>query len=1167
MSRMPTAALPFVDEPCMLAELEAKASADPGAARDRRGRVYIELRGMVMSHREFGGGWRILNVQDELSGRLVVCTGVAETTPGGVYSFRGVRETHPRFGDQLRIETWSVARPRSVEGIRRYLSSGLVPQMGGRRATQLVDALGEQTLDVLDGPEAEALAAIGAIPGMTPARAHAALAAWRSRPEESKILCELQGLGLTARQARLIHTAYGDNAMEALRTDPYSLSYDVDGFGFLTSDAIARRAGIGDQDPRRARAGVVFVFEKAAEDGHTWLPQDELLQRAAGTRGSELRLARTEVEAAVQELLGRERPPIVSVRDGAGAAMSRLFAEEDLVAQVLGAGARGGRGVRESADHLVDAYQLTPEQATAVAKLTASRVGVMTGGPGVGKTYTLKALLSEWTRAGERVYLAAPTGKAAIRMEESTGRAAKTIHRLLEYHPIDGFRRNETEPLEPGHIVIDEASMVDVPLMAALCRALRWEDHTLTLVGDVDQLPSVGPGAVLRDVIASGVVPVARLTRIMRQAEGSAIITSAHAINAGRVPESDNARFADWQWLDYSDETEAATVEADLVRLIVEELPALGFDPRRDVQVLTPMHKRALGVASLNERLGTALNPPCDSRAELVQGKKTYRTGDRVIQIRNDYSLGVYNGEVGFIVDASRGRVVVDFGDPGAPRFVEYARDTDREALSPAWALTVHKCVAPNTLVETAEGLLPISRLQELGTVATPRGPRPFSALVSNPSVAALHIETKDGYQLTATPDHGVDVWDGAAYVRREARDVRPGDTVRLRLGVTVDPVGPASLPPAEGENDPRTWVYAIPTEMSEDFAEFLGLMVADGTVYKAGFRLGKRYKDLVDWFAELCLCLFGVSASRSEVPNFYTAEVNSVFLARWFLSLGGLAPKAKMVPEAVLRSPLAMQAAFLRGLFADGTVNIKGDRVDHVEWSTVYPELERTVRVMLLRFGIISGRSTIPGRVYIYGANAATFGRLIGFVERAKQSRLELQFPEERRYIIPVTKAEASLMRRTNNAAVSIPTWQNMRIRGAMSRHTAQCLVDAIPGPETDFLRDRLCYHHSTVATVTPTECESWCLTVPDGHQFLQNGFAGWNSQGSQFPIVVVPVHHTHWHMWSRQLLYTAVTRAQQAVLLLGTERALRHAVETGTQAQRNTLLEAALRSYGGEQ
>jgi len=691
MSRMPTAAMSFADEPNALAELEAKAANEPGAARDRRGRVYIELRGMVMSHREVGGGWRILHVQDEHSGQVVTCTGVAETTPGGVYSFRGVREVHPKFGDQLRIETWSVARPRSVEGIRRYLSSGLVPQMGARRATQLVDALGESTLDVLDGPDDAAMAAITAIPGMTPARARAALDAWRARPEESKVLCELQGLGLTARQARLIHTAYGDNAMEVLRTDPYCLSYDVDGFGFLTSDAIARRAGIGDQDPRRARAGVVFVFEKAAEDGHTWLPQDELLQRAAGTKGSELRLARTEVEAAVQELLGRERPPIVPVRDGAGAAMTRLFAEEDFVARTLGAGAIDGRGPRGSADHLVEAHQLTPEQAQAVAMLTAARVGVMTGGPGVGKPDTLTALLSEWARAGERVYLAAPTGKAAIRMEESTGREARTIHRLLEYHPIEGFRRNESEPLEPGHIVVDEASMVDVPLMAALCRALDWDVHTLTLVGDVDQLPSVGPGAVLRDVIASGVVPVARLTRIMRQAEGSAIITNAHAINAGRVPEADNTRFKDWQWLDYDDEADAAFVEADLVRLVVEELPALGFDPLRDVQVLTPMHKRALGVASLNERLGAALNPPADHKAELVQGKRTFRLGDRVIQTRNDYGLGVYNGEVGFIVDASRGRVVVDFGDPGVPRMVEYARDTDREALQPAWALTVHK--------------------------------------------------------------------------------------------------------------------------------------------------------------------------------------------------------------------------------------------------------------------------------------------------------------------------------------------------------------------------------------------------------------------------------------------------------------------------------------------
>jgi len=355
---------------------------------------------------------------------------------------------------------------------------------------------------------------------------------------------------------------------------------------------------------------------------------------------------------------------------------------------------------------------------------------------------------------------------------------------------------------------------------------------------------------------------------------------------------------------------------------------------------------------------------------------------------------------------------------------------------------------------------------------------------------------------------------------------------------------------------------------VTPELAEFLGLMVADGTVFHGGFRLAKRYDDVRDRFASLCESLFGASPSLFALGNAHAAEVDSTEIVGWLRQIGGLEPKAKAVPDCILRSPVALQAAFLRGLFEDGGVNLRNGAVDHIEWSTVYPALEQTVRTMLLRMGIVTGATpNKPGSVYVYGQNAARFREQVGFVAACKQARAALEASDETRYLIPLTKAEA---RRLRSALVPIDalspsTANNLLQRRAISRHAAETALlrasarreDGSPAtPEDALLRERLRFHYSAVREVRSLEGSSMCVEVPDGQRFLQNGFSAWNSQGSEFPCAVVIVHKAHSFMHHRNLFYTGVTRARQVAIIVGDAWGMKSCAEKEEVERRKTFL-----------
>lgn len=642
--------------------------------------------------------------------------------PGSRVRISGNYRDHPRFGRQLLALRHEEILPRSVDGMVGFLSSQF-RGIGPKLAERIVETFGERTYEVLDADPG----AIGGVPGVGKKKAEMIGSQWEARKGIREAATFLAGYGVGPGQVARVFRHYGDATVGLVRSNPYRLADDIAGIGFRTADRIAQNLGIPKDSEERARAGVLYLLGEASAQGHLLLPVDELARRAGELELDEVlvrdaleRLAAeravfvedsapgAEKGAVVREVAdavesdGPYEPRPASVpwnRLGPVAYLRRFHIDEKMVASMLRerAGAGSDRSGRADLDVAIDraaeraGIAPTLEQKEAVRTALLSGVGVLTGGPGTGKTTITRILVDLLAERVAEVRLAAPTGRAAKRLSEATGRPASTIHRLLGFDPFtNAFIHGEDEPLDLDHLVVDECSMMDVPLAAALLRALP-ERAGLTLVGDADQLPSVGPGDFFRAVCASDSVPVVRLHTVFRQKEGSKIVAGAHAVNQGRFPGFDSHR----QGTDGQESGEFFFVEleepeqvAEMIRtLVVERIPTVyGFDSRYDVQVLTPMHKGAAGAENLNALLGAALNP--HPEAEIRRGDRRLRTGDRIVQVKNDYEKHVFNGDQGFVVaaDPERGKLVARFDD----REVTYERD-EIDRLLPAWATTVHR--------------------------------------------------------------------------------------------------------------------------------------------------------------------------------------------------------------------------------------------------------------------------------------------------------------------------------------------------------------------------------------------------------------------------------------------------------------------------------------------
>jgi exodeoxyribonuclease V alpha subunit len=632
-------------------------------------------------------GFCVLRVKVRGHHELVTLLGAAPSVAAGEYiQASGIWETHRDHGRQFRATFLRVTPPTSAEGMEKYLGSGLIKGIGPIFARRLVAAFNDAVFEVVERTPHR----LCEVAGIGRKRAARITASWAAQRVVRDIMAFLQGHGVSTSRAVRIYKVYGADAIPLVSANPYCLARDIVGIGFKSADLIAERLGIAKSAMIRARAGIEYALMEAVADGHCGLPEDQLLAQAEKL----LEIPRPTLAEALSREAGDGLVVADEIEDCRCFFLAHLWRAERMIGQRLLAFSRepppwstidAERAITWVEKNL--SVTLAASQRAAVGVALTSKVLVITGGPGVGKTTLVNSILKILGAKSVSVALCAPTGRAAKRLTESTGLSAKTIHRLLEADPRrGGFARGEKNPLECELLVVDEASMVDVPLMAALLKALP-PTAGLILVGDVDQLPSVGPGRILADVIDSGVVPVARLTEVFRQAAQSRIVVNAHRINRGKMPAPDSAanEASDFYFVEAADSDQATRKILQIVR---DRIPKrFSLDPIRDVHVLCPMNRGGLGARRLNLELQAALN--ChDSGPTITRFGWCYRVGDKVMQTANDYDKDVFNGDIGFVqtVDLDAQEIVIDFD----ARRVTYDFG-ELDEVSPAYATTIHK--------------------------------------------------------------------------------------------------------------------------------------------------------------------------------------------------------------------------------------------------------------------------------------------------------------------------------------------------------------------------------------------------------------------------------------------------------------------------------------------
>ncbi len=664
------------------------------------------LQGVVerLTYHSEQSGYTVARVKAPRTSELITIVGsFANIQAGQTLQLEGIWRDHPKYGAQFQVTQYRETKPATLTGLEKYLGSGLIKGVGTVTAKRIVAHFGLETLDIIENQ----IERLSEVPGIAQKRVKLIQTAWASQKAIKEVMLFLQSHNVSTTYAVKIYKQYGDESIAIVTRNPYQLAIDVYGIGFVTADAIARNVGIHPGSEFRYRCGILHLLTEASEEGHCFLPQPELVDRtvqrlaiADHQPNPEEILALTTQMAQDGELVMQVHPttglnpadqdieqiicyspPFYGAEYKLAERLRYLLSEPVQVDLVR---------VQRWIDRFIEktGLQLSEQQRQAVELSAQHRVLVLTGGPGTGKTFCTRTIVALWKAMGKAIALASPTGRAAQRLSEMTGQPAKTVHRLLEFDPSNmKFKRDGDSPILAEAIVVDEASMLDLFLANSLLKAVPL-DAQLLLVGDIDQLPSVGPGNVLADLLASGKVPTVRLTQVFRQAQASQIVSNAHRINQGQFPRLEtvsNQPQSDCLWLAAPEPEHGVQAIRDLISNLI---PQLGFDPARDVQVLCPMTRGEVGTRNLNKVLQELINPPQPSKAELTRGGMILRVGDRIIQQVNDYDREVFNGDLGVIraIDTEDQSVQVQFGD----RTVSYD-SADLNEIALAFSVTTHK--------------------------------------------------------------------------------------------------------------------------------------------------------------------------------------------------------------------------------------------------------------------------------------------------------------------------------------------------------------------------------------------------------------------------------------------------------------------------------------------
>ncbi len=1165
---------------------------------------------------------------------ITVIGNFSAVSPGESLRLTGWWTTHPQYGDQFKVVDYAVTRPATVAGIQKYLGSGLIKGVGPITARRIVEHFGERTLEVIEGD----ISRLSEVKGVSRKRIEMIRKTWEEQRAIKDVMLFLQSHSVSTHFAVKIYKQYGNDSISVVEKTPYRLAAEVYGIGFKTADQIARNLGMPVDAEERLRAGLQYVLSAATEEGHCYLPAHDLIKRSADALEvkDEARLDTSLGKMLDDGLLKTEEieqeqaiylPPLWQAERGIARRVKALVEKPVRI---------DAKRVESWLDRFTAkrGIELSAEQRQAIHRAAGNHILILTGGPGTGKTLSLRAMVELFQAMGKEVALASPTGRAAQRLSEVTGREAKTIHRLLDFDPTTmQFKRNDVWPLDADVVIVDEASMIDVVLANSLLKAVD-ERSQLILVGDVDQLPSVGPGAVLKDLINSGVVPVARLTQIFRQAAESLIIQNAHRINRGEFPllVKPGEQRSDCYFIEAEEPHEIVDL---IVNSVARSLPkSFGYDPLKDIQVLSPMNRGRVGANHLNDELQAALNPPGVAgvagagKTEMNRGSRVLRAGDKVIQRVNNYKLEVFNGDLGTIeaIDLEDQMVAVRFAD----RLVSYDYG-DLLELGHGFCVSVHKCVAAGTWLFTEHGLQPIENFWPAGNglchqqlrlkVKGRDGWTECSQIYKGEEESVITIKTNYGYSLSGSFRHPILVFDSVPgeLVWKKLPEIKYGDLIPIQRGQYAFPSSQLSTADFCVQDRPigNRQPCRIPTMVTRELGAFLGYLVGDGsyTSRKDGdIRFTNSDQRLVEDFHCLIRELFGLemklnrSTANHRTQTWYL--VNRTL--RDFLLYLGLdysSAGCKEVPHAILRSPREVQAAFLRSLFdCDGSASGNGTRV---VLATASARLAEQVQMMLLNFGIISRvitnriRTPVHGdrdyyRVEFYGRNLMLFAQEIGFSQEHKAEQLKAMIHRTENGsgktnidVIPNgRKLIQSLRSDVTGLLPAIKSTQGRKGEGFWGRlpyQPARAFDDLCRG------RFRLNYYHldfllpilhkewpeledadsyrrlfalqnsrfffDTVAEITQGQGVVYDLTVPGAENFTTNGFISHNSQGSEYPAVVIPLHTQHYLMLSRNLLYTALTRAKKTVVIIGTTKAIGMAMSNMEATHRFTGLSKELK------